>query len=341
MHHHRVVSIAVAALLLVPAPASSQVTLAARRPAPSTFALDIGGVRVNALSVDPGYFTASIATNDLGPGSAPKKHVSAVRFTPFTARVDPMGMGKGLENWVTGTLETGYLTKSGTYVSQGGKDVASQLTFVDALITRIAFTGLDVARPACQLEVTFEPMQMRVSKSGGAIPPVPMERIAPCTSVRVSLGSFAAASAAVTRIDSIVVTVAVAADQVGITSEPSKHPARVSIANVTLTLPEARSQELQDWAKQWMVDGSHDEKNELPLTVTLGSAGMKDAITLQGQNVGLVALRPPFLDASGQRMVQVELYVEKWTMTVATPPAPATTTATTTTVPTPPAPPTR
>ncbi len=79
-----------------------------------------------------------------------------------------------------------------------------------------------------------------------------------CSNFRVEIGDLPCARVA--TVDSFTWKCAIAQDQIGIHREPTKHPAKVTVPDIKLTISMADHQAWADKAKAWFVDGQHLEE---------------------------------------------------------------------------------
>ena len=283
------------------------------------FALDVDGINVGFLKKFSGLsMEADIVANDLGPENMQKKHVSNIKWTPGKATVG-IGMGKSMYEWIKAAFDKGYVTKNGTFTSADFDYKAqSQLTFFNALITAVTVPKLDGAsKEAAYFDVEFEAEQVRWAKGGGEVIKGkigPKQKAWLCSNFRVEMGGLPCSRVA--SVDSFTWKCAVAADQVGIFREPTKHPAKVTVPDIKLSISMADYQPWADAAKKWFVDGQHLEENEMSGRIVFLNPNMKDEIgEITLTNCGFKKFSKDDLEANSEKIARfnVELYVEKMT----------------------------
>jgi len=283
------------------------------------FALDINGDNAGYLKKFSGLaMEADIVSNDLGPDNVQKKHVSNIKWTPGKATVG-IGMGKELYEWIKAAFDKGYITKSGALTAADFNYKAQSVqTFQNALITSLTVPKLDgSSKDAAYFDVEFEAEQVRWSKGGGEDirgKVGPKQKAWLCSNFRVEMGGLPCSRIA--SVDSFTWKCAVAADQVGIFREPTKHPAKVTVPDVKLSISMADYQAWADAAKKWFVDGQHLEENEMQGSITFLNPNMKDEIgMIELHNCGFKKFSKDDLEANSEKIARfnVELYVEKMT----------------------------
>jgi hypothetical protein len=187
----------------------------------------------------------------------------------------------------------------------------SVLSFANALLTRVSFPALDVAsKDPAALIVEFTPAQVRLAKGDGSDirAKVPAPKSWLCSGFRIEIGALPCQH--VRRVEAFTWTCAIAADQVGIFREPTKHPAKVTVPDLTLTIDTADRQAWSDAAASWFVAGNHLEGNELAGALTLLAPDKTPIARIGLSNVGFKTFETlSALGATPDRFV-VSLYVE-------------------------------
>lgn len=281
------------------------------------FMLDINGENAGYLKKFSGLaMEADIATNDLGPDNIQKKHVSNIKWTPGKATVG-IGMGKEMYEWIQMSFEKGYAVKDGTFTSADFDYKAqSSQTFMGAVITSVTVPKLDgSSKEAAYFDIEFEAEQVRWLKGDGSDirgKIGPKQKAWICSAFRLTLGSLPCARVA--SIDSFTWKCAVASDQVGIFREPTKHPAKVTVPDLKLSISMADYQPWADAAKKWFVDGQHEEKDEMEGEIEFLNPNMNDTLgSIKLQNVGFKKISRDDYEANSEKIARftVELYVEK------------------------------
>jgi hypothetical protein len=281
------------------------------------FALDVAGENAGFLKKFSGLaMEADIVSNDLGPENIQKKHVANIKWTPGKATIG-IGMGNEMYQWIKAAFDKGYQTKSGALTAADFNYKAMSVQeFKDALITAVTVPKLDGgSKDAAYFDVEFEAEQVRWSKGGGEDirgKVGPKQKAWLCSNFRVELGSLPCNR--ISAVDSFTWKCAVAADQIGIHREPTKHPAKVTVPDVKLSISMADYQAWADAAKKWFVDGQHLEENEMQGRIVFLNPNMKDEIgEIELMNCGFKKFSKDDLEANSEKIARfnVELYVEK------------------------------
>ena len=281
------------------------------------FALDINGDNAGYLKKFSGLaMEADIVSNDLGPDNVQKKHVSNIKWTPGKATVG-IGMGKELYEWIKAAFDKGYVTKSGALTAADFNYKAMSVqTFQNGLITSLTVPKLDgSSKDAAYFDVEFEAEQVRWTKGGGEDirgKVGPKQKAWLCSNFRVEMGGLPCSRIA--SVDSFTWKCAVASDQIGIFREPTKHPAKVTVPDVKLSISMADYQAWADSAKKWFIDGQHLEENEMQGRIVFLNPNMKDEIgEIELQNCGFKKFSKDDMEANSEKIARfnVELYIEK------------------------------
>jgi len=285
------------------------------------FALDVAGYNVGFLKKFSGLgMEADVVANDLGPDNIQKKHVSNIKWTPGKATVG-IGMGKGMYDWIKQSFEKSYASRDGAFTSGDFNYKAqSRLDFYSALITSVTVPKLDgSSKDAAYFDVEFEAERVRWSKGGGEDIRAKIGQSQKqwlCSNFKVEIGDLPCARVA--SVDSFTWKCSIAPDQVGIFREPTKHPAKVTVPDLKLSISMADYQPWADKAKAWFVDGLHfDEmKHEMQGKILFLGPDMNDKKPLGElvlSQVGFKKFSRDDFEANSEKIARfsVELYVEK------------------------------
>jgi len=286
------------------------------------FLLDVNGETAGYLKKFDGLaMEADIVSNDMGPDNVQKKHVANIKWTPGKATIG-IGMVKGMYDWIKQSFDKSYEPKSGYFVSGDFNYKAqSRLDFEDALITSVTCPKLDgSSKDAAYFDVEFEPERVRWSKGGGEdirAKVGPKQKAWLCSNFRVEIGALPCSRVA--SVDSFTWKCAIAADQIGIFREPTKHPAKVTVPDLKLSISMADHQPWADAARKWFVDGHHEENDETTgRIVFLGPDMKKELGRINLERVGFKKFSDDDAEANSEKIKRfnVELYVEKMTFEI-------------------------
>lgn len=281
------------------------------------FSLDIDGFNVGFLKKFSGLaMEADIVAHDLGPDNVQKKHVANIKWTPGKATIG-IGMGKGMYDWIKAAFDKGYLTKNGSFTAADFNYKAqSRLDFMNGLITSVTVPKLDgSSKDAAYFDVEFETEQVRWSKGGGddiRAKIGPKQKAWLCSNFRFELADLPCDR--VSSVDSFTWKCSVASDQIGIHREPTKHPAKVTVPDLKVSISSADFQPWADRAKKWFIDGHHLEGDEMTGRIVFLGPDMKQEIgEIELMNVGFKKFSEEDAEANSEKIKRftAELYVEK------------------------------
>jgi hypothetical protein len=248
---------------------------------PGNYVLDVDGYQVAFMKKFEGMsMEADIVSNDLGPDNMQSKHVANIKWTPGKATVGA-GMGNGMYLWIKQSFEKAYVPKNGTLtVANFDFKAESQMTFQSALITSVGFPKLSGdSKDAIYLDVEFQPEQVRWAKGDQKVINgkygVKQKAWLGCNFI-FEMGSLPCSRVA--SVDAFTWKCAVSPDQVGVTREPTYHPAKVTVPDVKISVSMADYEQWANAAKSWFVDGNHLAANEMQGSIELLDPTMKKTI---------------------------------------------------------------
>lgn len=245
---------------------------AGRSYSPGNYVIDVDGYQVAMIKKFEGMsMEADIVANDLGPDNMQAKHVANIKWTPGKITVGA-GMGKGMYDWIKQSFDKAYAPKNGTVTAADFDFKAqSQLTFQSALITSVGFPKMSGdSKDAIYLDVEFQPEQVRWAKGDGKTISgkygTKQKAWLACNFI-FEMGGLPCARVA--SIDAFTWKCAVSPDQVGVTREPTYHPAKVTTPDIKVSISMADYDPWAQAAKSWFVDGNHLANNEMQGSITL------------------------------------------------------------------------
>lgn len=287
------------------------------------FALEVAGSSVDSLQKFSGMaMEADVVASGPGPGNAEKKHVATVKWTAGKVSVG-MGMGRGMYGWIKQSFDKGTEPKNGRLISGDVNYKAqSALDFESALITEVTVPKLDgSSKDAAYFDITFGSERVRWSKGQGVDIRAklgPKQKAWLRSNFRVELGNLPCSRIA--SVDSFTWTCAIGAERPGTSGEPTRHPAKVTVPDLVLTISMADLQPWAEAAKKWFVDGQHLETDEMDGRIVFLGPDLKEELGEIGlKNVGLKKFSNDDEDAISMKTARftVELYVERMTFQIA------------------------
>jgi hypothetical protein len=203
------------------------------------FAVDLDGQLAGYVkSVSGGNIKGEVAVHQLGPENVQKKHLATIVHEPFTVEVG-MGMSRGFYEWIQASFDKGHTTKSGEMIAADfDYHAQSARVFRDAYISEVTIPALDgSSKEPAYMTVKLDPELIRYEKRSG-------ERLNGqignatkkwlCSNFKVEIGDMPCMRVA--KVDSFTWKQAVIKDEVGAFREATKHPAKVEVPNLKLTI---------------------------------------------------------------------------------------------------------
>ena len=280
------------------------------------FALNIDGTNVAFVKKFDGLsMEADVVANDLGPDNFQSKHVSNIKWTAGKATVG-IAMGAALYKWIKVSFDKAQVPKNGSLqAADFNYKCQSELTFQNAIITSVGFPKLDgSSKDAVYLDIEFEPEQVRWNKGDGSDIRGQYgvkQKAHLCSNFRFEMGSLPCSRVA--TVDAFTWKCAVAADQIGIFREPTKHAAKVTVPEIKISVSMADFPQWEGPLKSWFVDGNHLAKDEMQGSIVLLGPNMKDEIArIELKNCGFKKFSKQTLEANSEKIARfdVEFYVE-------------------------------
>lgn len=267
------------------------------------------------------HMIGDVVMNDVGPDNIQMKHLANIKWAPGKATVG-IGMGKAVYEWIQASFDKKFMVKSGEVVAADFDSTAqTRMNFLGALITSVGIPKLDGAsKEPAYFDIEFEAEQVRWVEASGPLPPPklgPKQKAWLCSNFRVEIdlpGGRSLPCDRVASVDAFAWKCAVMPNQVGIFRESTKHPAKVTVPDLKLTVSSADFKKWSEVAHQWFVDGQHRERDHLTGRIVFLDPNMKDElgeITLDG--VGFKQFGQDDNEANSERIKRFtcELYVEK------------------------------
>jgi hypothetical protein len=285
---------------------------------PGNYLVEIGASHVAFMKKFDGLsMEADIVANDLGPDNFQSKHVANIKWTPGKITVGA-GMGNGMYEWIKQSFKKAFAPQNGSVtVADFNFIPQSRLDFQMALITSVGFPKMSGdSKDAIYLDVEFQPEQVRWSKPTSTTPITGMYGVKQkawlgCNFIFDLGGTLPCARVA--SIDAFTWKCAVSPDQVGVTREPTYHPAKVTTPDIKISVSMADYDPWQQAAKSWFVDGNHLAANEMQGSITLLGPDMKKEVgRIDLHNMGFKKFSKQAYESNKEGIARfdVEFYVE-------------------------------
>lgn len=281
------------------------------------FALDIDGEIAGYIkSVSGGNIKGEVAVHQLGPDNIQKKHLATITHEPFTVEVG-MGMSRGFYDWIKASFDKGFITKNGEMIAANfDYEAQSARVFYNAFISEVTVPALDgSSKEPAYMTVKMDPERIRYERRSG-------ERLKGdigsatkkwlCSNWRCEFSSLPCSLVA--KVDSFTWKQSVIKDEVGAFREATKHPAKVEVPNLKLTISMADIEPWRQWHQSFVIDGKCSEADEITGAITfLGPDLREELAEIRLDHVGIISLQQAKQEANKEEVArfEVELYVEQ------------------------------
>jgi hypothetical protein len=280
------------------------------------FLLSLDGEPSLLKDLDGGNIKAEVVTFKMGPEMVDMKHISTVKFDPFTINVG-MSMGKSLYEWIKASLDLQHMRKNG-YVVAADYNYKSQgfRHFRDALITEVTIPALDgSSKDSAFFTIKFDPEEITETKGDDSVIKGTVntkQKKWLCSNFRMRLGDLDCTK--ISKIDSFTIKQGVVQDDVGEFRISTKEPSKMEFPNLKLTMASSVEEGWAKWFEDFVVKGNNGQEKELTGVIEFLDPSMKEVLgSVDLFNVGIFAKNQEKLEAGkdGIKRFIVELYVEK------------------------------
>jgi len=280
------------------------------------FALELDGAIAGYIkSVSGGNMKGNVAVHQLGPDNVQKKHLATVECEPITCEVG-MGMTKGFWEWIEASFLKKHEWRSGEIVAANfDYEAQSARVFTDAHISEITIPALDgSSKEPAYMTIKFDPERIRFQKRNGEKLDSKIANKTKkwlCCNWRFELGDLPCKRLA--KIDSFTWKQAIIKDEVGMFREATKHPAKVEVPNLKLTISMADIEAWRTWHETFVIDGKCADTDELTGSITFLGPDLNEVLaTIELDHVGIISMQEAKKEANKEEVArfEVELYVE-------------------------------
>jgi hypothetical protein len=266
----------------------------AAQPTPLKFAVMIDGIVVPTQNAVGGHVKADVATNFLGPGGPPKRHISSFGYTNLQFQLG-LEVGTSILNWVNAALKGAPVVKNGTLIELGAANRAkSYLDFTDAAIADFVVPGLDGSSKtpvSFTLEASISKSTFRAGDDAEILSSIKSKPFLP-SNFRLKIDGLPA-----TRVRSIA-PISFRRGAGGITP-----------TDLVVTFASGDVDPWRAWADDFIVKGNNGQGKEKQGSVEVMSPNLSDVLaTLAIRQIGIRELVPD--DTSALRGYRASMYFE-------------------------------
>jgi hypothetical protein len=283
------------------------------------FVLEIGDTRCSYLKSFSGLaYEADIATNEHGPENFQTKHQANFKFSNAKASVG-MAMGKEMNEWIKASFKKEFLTKHGAFVAADFNFKEShRVEFTEALICSVGLPKLDGAdKNPCYFDIEFEAETVHHVKGGGSdirgnYGTKAKAWLASC--FKFELAGLEDSCKRVATIDAMQLKQTNKADEIGEQRIYTKHPCKIVVPDIKLTISSADQEPWRAWAQDWFLNGKSLAADHKDGCITYLAPDMKTELgKLELKNCGLKKFADEDYTANSDKIKRftVELYCEE------------------------------
>jgi tail tube protein gp19 len=283
------------------------------------FALELDGYHCAYIkSISGGDAEADIATHDHGPLNMQTKQMANFKFNPFKAKVG-IAQGGAMNDWIKASFDKQYATKSGAIIAGDFNYKAThRVDFINALITSVGIPALDgSSKEASYIDVEWDcenvlhtPGKGEDIKGDYGV----NQKKWSSSMFKFDLAGLTDACKRVSKIDAFTWKQAVVTDQIGAQRIMTKHPAKITVPDIKITLSAADFEPWRQWSQAWFQDGKCLASDHKDGTITFLSPDMATEIGhIELKQCGLKKVTAPSLEANKEEVsrIVVELFVEE------------------------------
>jgi len=277
------------------------------------FVLQVDGQHVAGLKKFSGlHYEGDVATIDHGPLNMQTKHIGNYKYAPGKATIGVAQSGS-MYKWIQQSFRKEYVTKNLAFIAGDFNYKAThRVDAANCLITEVAMPKCDgSSKEAAFIDVTFESEDVRHTKAGGEDIKgdygVKQKNWLP-SMFRFELSGLEDACHRVATIDAFTWKQAVVQDAIGSQRIFTKHPAKVTVPDLSLTISSADQDPWRQWAESWFIGGkclASDHKNGA--IVFLDPSMEKEIGRVELKQVGLKKFADEDHDANSDKINRFKL----------------------------------
>ena len=283
------------------------------------FVMEVDGSRVAYLKKISGLaYEGDIGTNDHGPLNMQTKHLTNYKYSDCKADIGIAQSG-AMYKWIQQSFRKEYATKNVAIMAADfNYKTTHRIDALNCLITEVAVPKCDgSSKDPGYVSLSFAAEDVRHSKGGGEDIKgdygVKHKTWLP-SMFRFELSGLEDACHRVATIDSFTWKQSVVQDAIGSQRIFTKHPAKVTVPDLSLTISSADQEPWRAWAESWFIGGKHLASDHKHGAIVYLSPDMtKEIGRVELKNVGLKKFADEDHEANSEKIkrFKVELYVEE------------------------------
>jgi phage tail-like protein len=286
------------------------------------FMLSLDGEPAVLKDVDGGNIKGEVVTINMGPDNLPIKHISTVKFEPFTINIG-MSMGKGLYEWIKASMDKSHIRKNGYVVAADYNYKAqSYRHFRDALISEVTVPALDASsKDTAFFTIKFDAEEVTFAAGDDAAVQGTVntkQKKWLQSNFKLRLGDLPCTR--VSKIDSFTIKQSVVADETGEARIPTKEPGKLEIPNLKITMSASDVKPWAEWFDTFVIKGENGQEAELSGAIEFMDPALKETLgSVDLFQVGIFSLTEEKAEANKDAIKRwvAEVYVERMAFNLA------------------------
>lgn len=286
------------------------------------FLLSLDGEPALLKDLDGGTIKGEVVSIGGGPTMAVLKHISTVKFEPFTINIG-MSMGKGLYEWIKASLDLSHMRKNG-YVAAADYNYKAQSYrhFRDALITEITIPACDGgSKDTSFFTIKFDAEEITYQAGDDAdvkgVTNTKQKKWL-TSNFRLRLGDLPCTR--VSKIDSFTIKQSTTQDDVGEQRVSTKEPCKIEFPNLKVTFSASDVKPWATWFDEFVIKGINGQEKELSGAIEFLDPSLKETLgSVDLFQVGIFSLAEDKGEANKDSIKRwtAELYVERMALNLA------------------------
>jgi len=283
------------------------------------FLLEIGDSRCSYLKSFSGLaYEADIANHEHGAELFQTKNMANFKYSNAKASIG-MSMGKEMNEWIRSSFKKEFMSKHGAFVAGDFNfKETRRVEFTDALICSIGLPKLDGAdKNPCYFDIEFEAETVKHVKGTGAdirgnYGTKAKAWLASC--FKFELAGLEEYCKRVATIDAMQLKQTNKADEIGEKRIYTKHPCKLVVPDIKLSISSADQEPWAQWAEAWFLGGKSLAADHKDGAITYLAPDMTTVLgTLELKNCGLKKFADEDYTANSDKIKRftVELYAEE------------------------------
>jgi hypothetical protein len=281
----------------------------------SAFAIEIDqAIAVFPISLEGGNFTADVVAAAAGTDGVSHKHLADVRPEEISITFGT-AVSRNLLDWIKSSLERHPVAKNGAIVFLGNdRRPVSRVEWLNAQISEVTFPACSAsAKDNSFITLKILPEQIRtapasLSSTSGVLPARPWQS----SNFMLQIPGCDNSCKYASSIEALTVKFSSSGSGTGQVREYTKSSGSMSVADLSVVLDFARSDDFQQWQKSFEIQGQASLEKSGTLQY-LGSDLKSTLLTLNFSGLGIYKLSP--ITGSAFEKVKAQMFCDSIDLT--------------------------